>query len=465
MTDRLRITGGVPLCGTVAVSGSKNSALPIMAASILADESVVLDSVPQLSDVATLSQVLDVLGVDVCRSDNHGLHISTVNPRPTTAPYRLVRRMRASFCVLGPLLARRGVARVALPGGCNIGHRPVDLHLRGLAALGADIRIERGYVVAKARRLRGAIVNMTGPCGPTVTGTANILCAATLARGTTIIEGAAREPEIGDLAVFLTKLGAQIEGEGTTSIVVRGVEQLGGCRHRVIPDRIEAATFLLAGAITGGQVRVERVELAHLGAVLEALTRAGAELDIERQSITIRAPRGLQGVSITAQHYPGFPTDVQPQWLALAAVSRGRSTIRDEVFPERWGHVAELVSLGARIERNGAATPLPDGQRQEEGNSSAAVTAQLSRLQAAPVTASDLRAGAALILAALAARGTTTILGLQHLRRGYDTLEEKLTALGAIVRRRQLQRTLGRVRVPKEQLPPAARRTHYEPIA
>ena len=414
MTDRLRITGGVPLEGTVTVSGAKNAALPIMAAALLADEPVILDGVPALSDVATLGEVLSVLGLDVDLQPSGRLRLSTVNPRPTTAPYRLVRRMRASFCVLGPLLARRGHARVALPGGCNLGHRPVDLHLRGLAALGADIRIERGYVVARAQRLRGARIDMTGPHGPTVTGTANILCAATLAHGTTVIEGAAREPEIVDLARFVTMLGARIEGAGTSTISIEGVRQLGGGRHKVIPDRIEAATLLLAGAITRGHVCVQGVEPLHLRAVLEALAAAGAELNIGTSEITIRAPRPLRGVSITARPYPGFPTDVQSQWMALAAVSTGRTIIRDDVFLSRWGHVAELCRLGARIELlNGEAT-----------------VQRVPRLQAASVTASDLRAGAALVLAALAAADTTSIRGVHHLDRGYAGLEAKLLSLG-----------------------------------
>ena len=426
MTDRLRIIGGVPLHGSVTVGGSKNATLPIMAAAILADEPVVLDNVPNLSDVTTLGEVLAVLGLDVDRSDNGRMRLATLNPLPTTAPYRLVRRMRASFCVLGPLLARRGSARVALPGGCNLGHRPVDLHLRGLAALGADIRIDRGYVIAQAARLRGARINLLGPRGPTVTGTANVLCAATLARGTTIIENAAREPEIVDLADFLMNLGARIEGAGAPTIAVRGVDQLGGTNHRIIPDRIEAATLLLAGAITRGCVCVQGVEPQHLTAVLDGLATAGAELEIAGNHVTIRTSRALTATSVTAQPYPGFPSDVQSQWMALAAVSASNCVIRDEVFPHRWSHVAEMERLGARIHLQGDTATV-------QGN---------SRLHGCSVTASDLRASAALVLAALAAEGTTTIRGVHHLDRGYSGLQNKLAAIGARIERIQTRLAL-----------------------
>jgi len=415
--DRLRITGGVPLRGTVSVSGSKNAALPIMAAALLADGPVTLENVPELTDVATLSAVLTELGMDVVQQDGGRLRLTTFDPSATTARYNLVRRMRASFCVLGPLLARRGMARVALPGGCNLGHRPIDLHLRGLAALGAEIRIERGYVVARAARLRGARVNLLGSHGPTVTGTANVLCAATLARGTTVIEGAAQEPEIVDLAEFLATLGAKIEGAGSPIVVIRGVEQLGGGGYRVMADRIEAATLLLAGAITHGDVCVRGAEPRKLEAVLDALHAAGADLDVSPRAVSIRANADLRAVSVTAQPYPGFPSDVQPQWMALTAVSAGRCLIRDEVFPHRWGHVAELCRLGAMVEVRDSSFRVRGG----------------ARLEGATVAAADLRAGAALVLAALAAQGTTTIQGYRHIGRGYDGLAAKLASLGSRV--------------------------------
>jgi len=304
---------------------------------------------------------------------------------------------------------------VSLPGGCNLGHRPVDLHLRGLAALGADIRIERGYAVARASRLRGARVNMLGPHGPTVTGTANVLCAATLAHGTTVIEGAAREPEIVDLAAFLMKLGARIEGAGSPSVTVRGVEQLGGARHRVIEDRIEAATLLLAGAIARGEVCVRGADPRHLTAVLDALYSAGAEIEVLPQAVSVRARGNLRAVSLAARPYPGFPSDVQPQWLSLAATCTGRCTIQDEVFPNRFGHVAELNRLGAVAE-------VVEGACRVRGG---------ALLEGATVAASDLRSGAALVLAALAAQGMTTIHGYRHIGRGYDDLAAKLASLGA----------------------------------
>jgi UDP-N-acetylglucosamine 1-carboxyvinyltransferase len=386
-----------------------------MTAAILADEPVCLENIPDLTDVFTLGAVLTELGLDVVQQNDGQLRLTTISASATTARYRLVRRMRATFCVLGPLLARRGFARVALPGGCNLGHRPVDLHLRGLTALGAEIRIEQGYVVARAARLRGTRVSLLGRNGPTVTGTANVLCAATLARGTTVIEGAAQEPEIVDLAEFLVKLGARIEGAGLPTVVVRGVDQLGGTQHRIIPDRIEAATMLLAGAITRGDVFVRGADSRHLGAVLHALDSAGAELDVLPHGVSILASDDLRARSITAQPYPGFPSDVQPQWMALAAASCGCCTIRDSVFPHRLGHVAELCRLGATVD------VIDDACHKREG----------SALEGTTVTAPDLRAGAALVLAALAAKGTTTISGYRHLRRGYQDVAAKFFSLGA----------------------------------
>ena len=320
--SHFQITGGVPLCGEVRCGGSKNAALPIMAAAILASEPVRLEGAPRLTDVRIMSRLLDALGVNVSNV-NGRMVLETVDPTPIRAPQRLVRRMRAGFCVLGPLLARRGKAVVPLPGGCNIGHRPVDLHLKGLAALGADLRLQHGYVVATARRLRGATIELAGPNGPTVTGTANVLCAAVLARGLTIIRHAALEPEIADLAKFLTALGARIEGAGTPTLRIDGVEQLGGAVHRLIPDRIEAGTLLIAAAVTGGSATVRGVVPEHLDAVLQKLREAGAEIEIGGDWIAIRAAKRSTAVSVVAQPYPGFPTDLQAQWTALAAVSEG----------------------------------------------------------------------------------------------------------------------------------------------
>ncbi len=444
--SHFQITGGVPLRGEVRCSGSKNAALPIMAASILASEPVRLEGVPRLADVRTLSRLLGRLGINVSLN-NEGMIFETVDPTPVRAPQRLVRRMRAGFCVLGPLLARRGKAVVPLPGGCNIGHRPVDLHLKGLAALGADLRLQHGYVVATARRLTGATIDLRGPNGPTVTGTANVLSAAVLARGATIIRNAAVEPEIVDLERFLAALGARIEGVGTSTLRIEGVEQLGGATHRLIPDRIEAATLLIAAAVTGGSATVTGVVPAHLDAVLEKLRQTGAEIEVGKDWVSIgehkrgqvhvfgrefigekhlpaekctSPPAGrLRAVDIVARSYPGFPTDLQAQWAALAAVSEGTSRVEDRVFPGRFMHVAELNRLGANITC---------------GNGAAKVGG-VRRLSGARVAAHDLRAGAALLLAGLAAEGRTTVDCIHHIDRGYQRLDDKLRQLGARIER------------------------------
>jgi UDP-N-acetylglucosamine 1-carboxyvinyltransferase len=414
-----RIFGGVPLSGSILVSGSKNAALPMMAASILAEEPVRLDGVPRLSDVETLSLVLADLGLDVARTPDGGLLLDTVDPAPVRAGYELVRGMRASFCVLGPLVARRGRAVVSLPGGCNIGPRPVDLHLKGLAALGARLRIEHGYVVARARRLVGTTIRLSGLCGPTVTGTANVMSAAVLAKGRTTILGAAVEPEIVDLGRFLNRMGARIAGLGTRTLRITGVDGLGGAAYRVIPDRIEAATLLLAAAITRGSVTVEGIVPEHLGAVLGKLRRAGLEVHAGEGRVALATVGPLRPVGITARPYPGVPSDVQAQWMALLALAAGPSTVRDRVFPGRWMHVAELNRLGARIE-------VRDGAARVSG---------VEQLTGAEVRACDLRASAALVLAGLAARGETIVHGVHHLDRGYDGLDQKLTRLGARVER------------------------------
>ena len=414
------IIGGTPLAGTVAVGGSKNAALPMMAASILAGGPVRLRGVPRLADVETLSSVLRELGVDVTRSADNELSLETVDARPIRARYNLVRRMRASFCVLGPLLARRGKAVVSLPGGCNIGDRPVDLHLKGLAALGARLRLERGYVVARARRLVGTTIHLSGPRGPTATGTANVLSAAVLAKGTTTITGAAREPEIVDLGLFLNSMGARINGLGTSTLQVTGVDELAGTAFRVIPDRIEAATLLLAAAITGGSATVTGVVPEHLTAVLEKLRSAGLGIEVDNDQVTITAAGPPRPLEITAQPYPGIPTDVQAQWTALLCLAPGRSTIHDAVFAHRFLHVAELNRLGGRIERR----------------DSTAVVTGVGQFTGARVTASDLRASAALVLAGLAAEGETIVRRIHHLDRGYERLDEKLGQLGARIERR-----------------------------
>jgi UDP-N-acetylglucosamine 1-carboxyvinyltransferase len=440
--DAVQIQGGMTLDGRVAVSGAKNAALPIMAASLLAEGTVCLSGVPQLKDVSTLSAVLHRLGVRVTHDGAGRCRLETIDATPTQASYRLVRRMRASFCVLGPLLARRGRATVALPGGCSIGHRPVDLHLAGLARLGAEINLHRGYVVASADRLRGAEVNMTGPRGPSVTGTANVMCAASLARGTTIVRGAACEPEVVDLANFLNSLGARISGMGTATLEIAGVDHLvqeaqtAESGYRIVPDRIEAATLLIAAAMTHGRVCVTGIVPDHLCCVQEVLREAGREVRFEQDRVEVVGTDALRGFAVTALPYPGLPTDLQPLLVALACVAEGRSTVGDEVFPERWQHVAELVRMGARIQRAGAQVVVSGGSG--------------FRLRAASVCASDLRAAAALILAGLAARGTTMVTGIQHLDRGYDGFDQKLNALGARITRIDSATAARDIRAPRQ---------------
>ena len=417
--DVFRIQGGIPLRGEVAAGGSKNAALPIMAASILAGAPVWLSGVPKVVDVDTLSLVLGHLGVEVKPQLDGRTKLETVDPRPTRADDELVRRMRASFCVLGPLLARRGRAVVALPGGCNIGDRPVDLHLKGLEALGAKIRVEHGYVVAEARRLVGAHVHLSGLRGPTVTGTANVLSAAVLARGRTTITGAASEPEVVDLGRFLIALGAKIAGLGTQTLVIDGCGELGGASYRIIPDRIETATLLLAAAITGGEATIAGANPRHLAQVFVHLRRAGAELAISGDRISLACRNRPKPTRLTALPYPGIPTDLQPQWMAWMTLASGSTMLRDCVFSDRFSHVAELERLGARIERAGET----------------AIVSGVERLRGACVTASDLRAGAGLLLAGLAAEGQTVVRRVDLVDRGYERLEQKLRALGARIER------------------------------
>ncbi len=415
----LKILGGEPLHGTIAASGAKNAALPIMAASILAAEPVILKGVPRLADVDTLSQVLGQLGVEVDRQQDGSLLIDTVNPSPVKAGWKLVRKMRASFCVLGPLLARRGRAVVSLPGGCNIGPRPVDLHLAGLAALGADLKVDRGYVIARAERLSGADIRLTGPRGPTVTGTANVLSAAVMAPGQTIIRGAAVEPEIVALGDFLNDIGARIDGLGTPTLEISGARELGGTTCGMIPDRIEAATLLMAAAITRGSITVTGVVPEHLTEVLDRLRLSGAAIEISGDQITLASADLPRPVDITAQPYPGIPTDVQAQWMALLSLARGRSFVRDSVFPWRLQHIAELNRLGTKIQVDGLS----------------ATVSGVDHLTGCHVTATDLRSSAALVLAGLAARGETILHQVYHLDRGYERLDEKLREMGAKIER------------------------------
>ncbi len=477
------IRGGKPLAGRVRVEGAKNSALPIMAAALLADGETVLHDVPNLVDVTTLAELLRTLGMKIERRADRSLSMEVVDQRPVIADYELVRKMRASFCVLGPLLARRGRACVSLPGGCNIGDRPIELHLKGLRALGADIRVEKGYVLAEVKRLHGNRIYLGGPFGSTVTGTCNVLSAAVLAEGETIIEAAACEPEVIDLGNLLNAMGAKIEGLGTPFLRIEGVDRLTGIEHRIIPDRIEAATLMVAAAITGGCVELENVNLNHLTAVVEKLREIGVRIDLADESptpierldaidalmgsidsenngtlasgvasahrliaeatggltpphspaqsslrndfgyadpvIRVDAPLELRAVDATALPYPGLPTDVQAQFMSLLCLARGISVVTDKVFPDRFLHAAELARLGATIRREGPS----------------AIISGVRQLSGACVMASDLRASAALVLAGLAAEGETVVKRIYHLDRGYEHLERKLNYLGADISR------------------------------
>ena len=416
MPARLEIDGGVPLRGSVAVSGAKNAALPALAASILTEEPVRLTNVPSLVDVRTMGRLLETLGATV-RREGGELTARVARITSDVASYDLVSTMRASVLVLGPLVARHGTARVALPGGCAIGVRPIDQHLKGLARLGAEIAIENGYVVARASRLKGARIATDLV---TVTGTENLMMAAALAEGTTVIENAAREPEIVDLAALLTSMGARIRGAGTGRVEIEGVPDLGGATHRIIPDRIEAGTLIVAGAITGGDVTVADLVPDHLSALIAKLEECGVPLEVGATSVRVRGPERPLAADVTTSPFPGFPTDMQAQLMTLLGLADGQSRVTETIFENRFMHVAELARMGARIETDGAI----------------AVIRGVARYQGAPVMASDLRASAALVLAGLAAQGRTTVSRVYHLDRGYERLEVKLAALGARIERR-----------------------------
>jgi UDP-N-acetylglucosamine 1-carboxyvinyltransferase len=419
--DMFVVEGGRPLRGTVPVSGSKNAALPILAATLAVDGPTLLEGIPDLVDVQTLTSLLISLGATVTRLDATRWQIQVDDAAPCVADYELVRRMRAGVCVLGPLLGRRGRACVSLPGGCNIGHRPIDLHLKGLRALGARIAIDRGYVFAEADRLTAADIDLAGPQGSTVTGTANVMTAACFAKGTTRIHHAACEPEIVDLGRFLNAAGAQIRGLGTPLIEIDGVDGLHGTSHRVIPDRIEAATLLIAAAITRGRLDVTNVCPDHLQAVIDTLRSIGVTVESQGdQVLSVAADETLRATEITAAPYPGIPTDVQAQFTALLSLATGRSRVTDNVFPDRFLHIPELCRMGAHI-------------RREPGRG--VISSGVTRLSGACVMASDLRASAALLLAALAAEGDSVIRRIYHLDRGYERLEDKLNAVGAQIHR------------------------------
>ncbi|MEI2783496.1 MAG: UDP-N-acetylglucosamine 1-carboxyvinyltransferase [Candidatus Competibacter sp.] len=415
--SKLIINGGVPLQGELRASGAKNAVLPILAATLLADAPVIVRNVPHLQDVTTTMELLGRMGVDLVVDERMNIQVDPRTIHTFQAPYELVRTMRASILVLGPLLARFGRADVSLPGGCAIGSRPVNLHIKGLEAMGADIKVENGYIRARADRLKGARIVLDLV---TVTGTENLLMAATLARGTTIIENAAREPEVVDLAECLMAMGAQIEGAGTDTLVIQGVERLDGANYQVLPDRIETGTYLLAGAITGGRIRVKDTRPDNLEAVLLKLEEAGAQVNTGADWIEVdMAGRRPKAVRIRTAPYPAFPTDMQAQFVALNAVAEGVGMITETVFENRFMHVNELQRMGAQIEL--------------EGNT--AISIGVPRLTGAPVMATDLRASASLILAALVADGDTVLDRIYHIDRGYDCIEEKLSNLGARIRR------------------------------
>jgi UDP-N-acetylglucosamine 1-carboxyvinyltransferase len=417
MPASLEIEGGVPLRGSVTVSAAKNAALPALAAALLTAEPLTFPNVPDLQDVRTMLRLLETLGGRAEREDGR-VRLQVASVVKDEATYELVSTMRASVLVLGPLVARHGSARVALPGGCAIGVRPIDQHLKGLARLGAQIAIENGYVVARASRLRGAHIATDVV---TVTGTENLMMAAALAQGTTVIENAAREPEVTDLALLLRAMGARIDGVGTARLEISGVPELGGATHGIVPDRIEAGTLLVAGAITGGEVRVNGLVPQHLSAVLAKLEECGVRLEVGADWVQVRGAGRPRPADLTTNPFPGFPTDMQAQLMTLLGLADGQSRVTETIFENRFMHAAELVRMGAVIETEG----------------STAIIRGVPRYQAAPVMASDLRASAALVLAGLAAQGRTQVSRIYHLDRGYERLEAKLASLGArIVRRR-----------------------------
>lgn len=416
--DKLVIEGGVKLKGEVTISGSKNAVLPIMAATLLTDDPCVIRHVPYLRDTNTMLKILRSLG-KVVEFDKGTVTVLRNRHTNYIADYKLVSTMRASFCVLGPLLGKLKKAKVSLPGGCIIGVRPVDLHLKGIKALGAAINVEAGYVVAQAKQLKGNLIYLGGVYGSSVLATDNVMMAAVLAKGKTIIESAACEPEVADLAEFLIKMGAKIKGHGTPTIEIEGVKSLHGADHTIIPDRIEAGTFVIASLITGGDIAIKNINPSHLGAIVDKLQEAGVSLDRNDGTMHVRPKKRLAPINITTLPYPGFPTDMQAQIMSLMTVTPGISVITEKIYPDRFMHVAELNRMGAHIQREGPH----------------AIVEGVKGLSGAPVMASDLRASACLVLAGLVAKGKTSISRIYHLERGYENMEAKLEQLGARIRR------------------------------
>ena len=417
--DKFILRGGTPLQGTIRISGAKNSALPCMAAAILTEDEVALENVPDVRDIETERQLLASMGAEVelgYGRAHHRTRIRCASLSDPVARYEIVKTMRASSLVLGPLIARTGMARVAMPGGCAIGGRPIDLHIKGLQAMGAEITQEHGYLEARAKRLKGAQIVFDKI---TVTGTEDLMMAATLAEGETLMENCAREPEVSDLAALLTAMGAKIEGAGTSTIRIHGVERLHGARHRIIPDRIEAGTFLIAGAISGGDMTVAGCNPTHLTALIRKMEEVGVRCEIAGDTIRVRSEGKLQGADISTEEYPGFPTDMQAQYMALVTQAEGVSQVTENIFENRFMHVQELVRMGANIRVDGR-TATVRGKTQ---------------LSSAAVMASDLRASASLVLAALVAQGETIIDRVYHIDRGYERIEDKLRGVGAKIRR------------------------------
>ncbi|HEY5163717.1 MAG TPA: UDP-N-acetylglucosamine 1-carboxyvinyltransferase [Terriglobales bacterium] len=417
--DKFVIRGGNPLLGTIRVSGAKNAALPAMAAALLTEEPIILENIPQVRDIETTRRLLASMGAEVELGYGRAQHRTTIcvgrTPKPEAA-YELVKTMRASTLVLGPLIARCGEARVSMPGGCAIGARPIDLHIKGLERLGAEITTEHGYIVARAKRLTGARISFDKI---TVTGTEDLLMAATLAEGETVMENCAREPEVADLAALLNKMGAKIEGAGTSTIRVQGVEKLHGARHRIIPDRIEAGTFILAGAMTGGDLNVSNLVVEHQSALLQKLEEVGVKIRINGDSVRVTGEGPFQPADMNTEEYPGFATDMQAQYMTLMTQAEGTSVIVENIFENRFMHAQELVRMGANIKI--------EGRR--------AIVRGKTPLSAAAVLASDLRASASLVLAALVADGETIIDRVYHIDRGYERIEEKLRGVGAEIKR------------------------------
>ncbi len=414
--DKLVVEGGKRLAGNVTISGAKNSCLPILAATLLSEDRSVIRNCPDLRDISTMIKILKNLGVRV-QQDGSTITVEPGNYKKYTASYELVSTMRASVCLLGPLLAKQRKAEVSFPGGCVIGPRPIDLHLKGMKALGADLKVERGYIIADAKNLKGGNVYLGGHFGSSVLATGNVMMAATLAKGTTVIENAACEPEVIDLACFLIKMGARISGHATHRIVVEGVKKLHGAEHSIIPDRIEAGTYIIAAAITKGDITLKNMELDHLVAVTDKLMESGLEIKKTISGVRARYVKKLKPLDIITLPYPGFPTDLQAQFMSLMTVTDGISVITEKIYPERFIHISELGRMGADIQLEG-----PN-----------AIVKGMKSLSGAPVMASDLRASAALVLAGLVAKGRTDVHRIYHLDRGYENIEAKLTKLGAKV--------------------------------